>query len=163
MTTLQYRADSKVCKAAVHAGLVNNNKGGCAMVRMAGYQSNFSSTTSNMVKSGLQPDEGLIFQKTLINQKLPFVFQLIARICCYRFKVFFTISLTSTTKKLVDEMAYSFLKSFEMKECEKDIMCPNYQVRTSGVKSHKFSCTVYILRMSMKYNLIIGIAVWNSE
>lgn len=39
-----YRGDSYICPAAMHAGLISNQKGGCAYLRRTGEHSNYSST-----------------------------------------------------------------------------------------------------------------------
>ena len=36
-----YRADSFICQAAVHAGIISNDRGGCGVVSLTGKQSNF--------------------------------------------------------------------------------------------------------------------------
>ena len=36
-----YRADSFICQAAIHAGVIGNQKGGCGVVRLVGEQSEF--------------------------------------------------------------------------------------------------------------------------
>ncbi|KAI9822669.1 MAG: hypothetical protein M1827_000388 [Pycnora praestabilis] len=46
-----YRGDSFVCQAAIHAGMVNNEDGGCGVVSLVGGQSNFVSTFRNGIKS----------------------------------------------------------------------------------------------------------------
>ena len=46
-----YRADSFICQAAVHAGIVSNDQGGCGVVSLKGKQHNFSSTYRNGIKS----------------------------------------------------------------------------------------------------------------
>ena len=46
-----YRADSFICQAAIHSGLVGNDKGGCGVALLAGEQSNFSSTKRHGVQS----------------------------------------------------------------------------------------------------------------
>ncbi|KAL9629157.1 MAG: hypothetical protein Q9204_005437 [Flavoplaca sp. TL-2023a] len=46
-----YRADSFVCQAAIHAGVVSNQKGGCGVVKLAGTHSNFTSTPQNGIES----------------------------------------------------------------------------------------------------------------
>ncbi|KAI4112545.1 MAG: hypothetical protein LQ345_006319 [Seirophora villosa] len=46
-----YRADSFVCQAAIHAGVVSNEKGGCGVVKLSGFHSNFTSTIRNGIQS----------------------------------------------------------------------------------------------------------------
>ncbi|KAI4180455.1 MAG: hypothetical protein L6R41_007232 [Letrouitia leprolyta] len=46
-----YRADSFVCQAAIHAGFVNNQRGGCGVVKLAGEHSNFTSIKRNGIQS----------------------------------------------------------------------------------------------------------------
>ena len=46
-----YRGDSFICQAAIHSGLVGNDKGGCGVALLSGEQSNFISTTRHGIKS----------------------------------------------------------------------------------------------------------------
>ena len=46
-----YRADSFICQAAIHAGVVSNDKGGCGVVSLKGKQRDFPSTYRNGIKS----------------------------------------------------------------------------------------------------------------
>ncbi|KAI4271114.1 MAG: hypothetical protein L6R35_006565, partial [Caloplaca aegaea] len=46
-----YRGDSFVCQAAIHAGVVSNQKGGCGVVKLLGSYSNFTSTKGNGIQS----------------------------------------------------------------------------------------------------------------
>ncbi|KAL9006613.1 MAG: hypothetical protein Q9188_000650 [Gyalolechia gomerana] len=46
-----YRADSFVCQAAIHAGVVSNQRGGCGVVKLAGEHGNFTSTKRNGIQS----------------------------------------------------------------------------------------------------------------
>ena len=46
-----YRGDSFICQAAIHAGLVGNDKGGCGVAQLAGEQSGFTSTTRHGIRS----------------------------------------------------------------------------------------------------------------
>ncbi|ORY72086.1 uncharacterized protein BCR38DRAFT_383290 [Pseudomassariella vexata] len=46
-----YRGDSFICGSAIHAGLVNNARGGCGVVNLIGRQANYTSTTRNGITS----------------------------------------------------------------------------------------------------------------
>jgi len=46
-----YRGDSFICQAAIHSGLVGNDKGGCGVALLAGGQSNFTSTQRHGIQS----------------------------------------------------------------------------------------------------------------
>ncbi|KAI4221272.1 MAG: hypothetical protein L6R36_007017 [Xanthoria steineri] len=46
-----YRSDSFVCQAAIHAGVISNQKGGCGVVKLAGSHTNFTSTFRNGIES----------------------------------------------------------------------------------------------------------------
>lgn len=46
-----YRGDSFICQAAIHSGLVGNDKGGCGVALLAGEQSNFTSTKRHGIQS----------------------------------------------------------------------------------------------------------------
>ena len=46
-----YRGDSFICQAAIHAGVVSEEKGGCGVVALAGKHDNFPSTTRHGIKS----------------------------------------------------------------------------------------------------------------
>lgn len=46
-----YRADSFICQAAVHAGVVSNDGGGCGVISLEGKQHSFPSTYRNGIKS----------------------------------------------------------------------------------------------------------------
>ncbi|KAI4242932.1 MAG: hypothetical protein L6R40_003805 [Gallowayella cf. fulva] len=46
-----YRADSFLCQAAIHAGIISNSHGGCGVVTLTGTHTNFPSTTRNGIKS----------------------------------------------------------------------------------------------------------------
>ncbi|KAI4114884.1 MAG: hypothetical protein LQ338_002491 [Usnochroma carphineum] len=46
-----YRADSFVCQAAIHAGVVSNQKGGCGVLKLVGEHSNYTSTKRNGIQS----------------------------------------------------------------------------------------------------------------
>jgi len=46
-----YRGDSFICQAAIHAGLVGNDKGGCGVALLTGSQSTFPSTTRHGIRS----------------------------------------------------------------------------------------------------------------
>ncbi|KAL8667821.1 MAG: hypothetical protein Q9202_000286 [Teloschistes flavicans] len=46
-----YRADSFLCQAAIHAGVVSNQKGGCGVAKLAGEHTNFPSTYRNGIQS----------------------------------------------------------------------------------------------------------------
>lgn len=50
-----YRGDSFICAAAVHAGLIDDNKGGCAAVSLVGTQGPFESVTANGLTSASFP------------------------------------------------------------------------------------------------------------
>ncbi|KAL9589940.1 MAG: hypothetical protein Q9203_001259 [Teloschistes exilis] len=46
-----YRADSFLCQAAIHAGVVSNQRGGCGVAKLAGEHTNFPSTYRNGIQS----------------------------------------------------------------------------------------------------------------
>ncbi|KAK7726454.1 hypothetical protein SLS63_007614 [Diaporthe eres] len=46
-----YRADSFICSAAIHAGMMSNSQGGCGLVSLIGQQSNYPSVTRNGIRS----------------------------------------------------------------------------------------------------------------
>lgn len=46
-----YRGDSFICQAAIHAGVVSHEKGGCGVVALAGNHDNFPSTTHHGIES----------------------------------------------------------------------------------------------------------------
>lgn len=46
-----YRADSFICQAAIHAGMVSNEKGGCGVLLLQGKQSHFPNTSRNGIDS----------------------------------------------------------------------------------------------------------------
>lgn len=46
-----YRGDSFICQAAIHSGLVGNNKGGCGVARLVGEQYDFQSSKRHGIKS----------------------------------------------------------------------------------------------------------------
>ena len=46
-----YRSDSRICQAAIHAGLVSQAKGGCGVLRRTGAQSNFSAGERHGISS----------------------------------------------------------------------------------------------------------------
>ena len=46
-----YRGDSFICQAAIHSGLVGNDKGGCGVALLTGEQSNFVSTQRHGIRS----------------------------------------------------------------------------------------------------------------
>ena len=46
-----YRGDSFICQAAIHAGFVGNDKGGCGVALLAGEQRNFTSTKRHGIQS----------------------------------------------------------------------------------------------------------------
>ncbi|MCJ1437238.1 hypothetical protein MMC27_006624 [Xylographa pallens] len=46
-----YRADSFICQAAIHAGVISNTKGGCGVVSMTGRQSSFPSVLGHNIQS----------------------------------------------------------------------------------------------------------------
>ena len=46
-----YRADSFICQAAVHAGVVSNDRGGCGVVSLTGKQHSFPASYRNGVQS----------------------------------------------------------------------------------------------------------------
>ena len=46
-----YRADSFICQAAIHAGVINDETGGCGVVTLVGEHSNYKSTTSYGITS----------------------------------------------------------------------------------------------------------------
>lgn len=46
-----YRADSFICQAAIHSGLIENKDGGCGVALLAGEQSKFNSTLRHGIKS----------------------------------------------------------------------------------------------------------------
>ena len=46
-----YRADSSICQAAVHAGVIENDKGGIAVMRLVGNRTVFPATLSNGIQS----------------------------------------------------------------------------------------------------------------
>ena len=46
-----YRGDSFICQAAIHSGLVGNDKGGCGVALLAGEQTNFTSTKRHGIQS----------------------------------------------------------------------------------------------------------------
>jgi hypothetical protein len=46
-----YRADSFICQAAIHAGVVSNTKGGCGVVLLKGKQNSFVGSVKNGIES----------------------------------------------------------------------------------------------------------------
>ncbi|TEA22259.1 Uncharacterized protein C8034_v006767 [Colletotrichum sidae] len=46
-----YRGDSFLCSAAIHAGVVSNENGGCGVVRLVGRHENFVSSERNEIES----------------------------------------------------------------------------------------------------------------
>ncbi|KAE8352792.1 hypothetical protein BDV28DRAFT_148691 [Aspergillus coremiiformis] len=46
-----YRGDSAICPAALHAGLISNQKGGCGILRRMGEHSSFTSIEKNGISS----------------------------------------------------------------------------------------------------------------
>ncbi|ORY19291.1 hypothetical protein BCR34DRAFT_582454 [Clohesyomyces aquaticus] len=46
-----YRSDSFICGAAIHAGFINDQSGGCGVVSLVGERSNFPSVNKNYIKS----------------------------------------------------------------------------------------------------------------
>ena len=46
-----YRADSFICQAAIHAGVISNAKGGCGVVSMTGKRSSFPSVLRHDIQS----------------------------------------------------------------------------------------------------------------
>lgn len=46
-----YRSDSFICGSAIHAGIIDNTKGGCGVVSLAGQHSNYRSSDKNGIKS----------------------------------------------------------------------------------------------------------------
>ena len=46
-----YRADSFICQAAIHAGIVSNEKGGCGVLSLAGKQENYVGTSYHGITS----------------------------------------------------------------------------------------------------------------
>ena len=46
-----YRADSFICQAAIHAGVVSNTKGGCGVAKLTGSQSSFVASHRNGIQS----------------------------------------------------------------------------------------------------------------
>ena len=46
-----YRGDSFICQAAIHSGLVGNDKGGCGVALLTGEHSNFTSTRRHQITS----------------------------------------------------------------------------------------------------------------
>lgn len=46
-----YRADSFLCGAAIHAGVVSNAEGGCGVVKLVGRQSRYTSSIHNGIES----------------------------------------------------------------------------------------------------------------
>ncbi|KAI9731909.1 MAG: hypothetical protein M1834_004360 [Cirrosporium novae-zelandiae] len=46
-----YRGDSFICQAAIHAGVITNEKGGCGVVELAGHHSQFPGSQSHGIKS----------------------------------------------------------------------------------------------------------------
>ncbi|KAL9620265.1 MAG: hypothetical protein Q9160_005164 [Pyrenula sp. 1 TL-2023] len=46
-----YRADSFICQAAIHAGVISNEKGGCGVARLTGSQSEFHSSKHHGIRS----------------------------------------------------------------------------------------------------------------
>ncbi|KAB8360917.1 hypothetical protein FH972_024649 [Carpinus fangiana] len=49
--TAYYRGDSFVCGAAIHAGFITNNAGGCGVVQLTGEQSNYPAVDANGISS----------------------------------------------------------------------------------------------------------------
>ncbi|KAL9099223.1 MAG: hypothetical protein Q9163_005251 [Psora crenata] len=46
-----YRGDSFICQAAIHSGIVGNDKGGCGVALLTGEQTNFASTKRHGIQS----------------------------------------------------------------------------------------------------------------
>ena len=46
-----YRGDSFICQAAIHAGIIKNERGGCGVVSLVGQQDSFISSQSHGIKS----------------------------------------------------------------------------------------------------------------
>ena len=49
--SLIYRADSSICQAAIHAGVLTNSRGGSVVLRLLGTHSNFEAADRNGVRS----------------------------------------------------------------------------------------------------------------
>ncbi|KAE9364645.1 hypothetical protein N431DRAFT_388897 [Stipitochalara longipes BDJ] len=46
-----YRSDSFICSAAIHAGVIDNTVGGCGVVSLVGYHTNFQNSSRNGIDS----------------------------------------------------------------------------------------------------------------
>ncbi|EGS17344.1 uncharacterized protein CTHT_0066660 [Thermochaetoides thermophila DSM 1495] len=46
-----YRADSFLCAAAIHAGVISDRYGGCGVAKLVGFQPNFTASTRNGISS----------------------------------------------------------------------------------------------------------------
>ncbi len=46
-----YRSDSFICSSAIHAGIIDNAKGGCGVVSLVGYHTNYHNSTRNGITS----------------------------------------------------------------------------------------------------------------
>jgi hypothetical protein len=46
-----YRSDSFICGSAIHAGIINNAKGGCGIVSLVGEYANYTSSTHHGIES----------------------------------------------------------------------------------------------------------------
>ena len=44
-----YRADSFICQAAIHAGVVSNTHGGCGVALLKGAHQNFTASSNNTI------------------------------------------------------------------------------------------------------------------
>ncbi|CAD6443389.1 55bec5f3-6be3-4d6f-a4be-d14b204e2294 [Sclerotinia trifoliorum] len=50
-TTAVYRSDSFICGSAIHAGVIDNTKGGCGVVNLVGERHNYQSSNKHGIKS----------------------------------------------------------------------------------------------------------------
>jgi hypothetical protein len=50
-STPYYRSDSFICGSAIHAGIINNARGGCGVVSLVGERSNYPSSNRNGINS----------------------------------------------------------------------------------------------------------------
>ncbi|KKA19137.1 hypothetical protein T310_6901 [Rasamsonia emersonii CBS 393.64] len=119
-----YRGDSFLCAAALHAGAINDQTGGCGILRRTGEQSNYASVEKNGISSIPFPSN---FPLSLTFERGPIAACRDPRWLLFAISVFFTAVLSlATTSPAVFYSSVFFITYFQVALASDPPFSPDY-------------------------------------
>lgn len=119
-----YRGDSFLCAAALHAGAINDQTGGCGILRRTGEQSNYASVEKNGISSIPFPSN---FPLSFTFERGPIAACRDPRWLLFAISVFFTAVLSlATTSPAVFYSSVFFITYFQVALASDPPFSPDY-------------------------------------